>query len=131
MNPPRSSIVLPSRRDALRLGAAGAVAAAGLGPVKSSLGDCILAPSETEGPYWVDEMLSRSDIRSDPTTGQLQAGLPLRLSLNVSEITGGTSCAPLAGAYVDIWHCNALGLYSDEAANNTVGQRWLRGYQVT
>src|SRR5207253_10375715 len=96
MNPP-PSIILPSRRDALRWGAAGAVAAAGLGSVKSALGDCVLSPSETEGPYWVDEMLSRSDVRPDPSTGQLQAGLPLRLSLNVSELTGGTTCSPVAG----------------------------------
>src|SRR5262249_2055238 len=34
-------------------------------------------------------------------------------------------------AYVDIWHCDAGGSYSDEAANNTVGQKYLRGYQVT
>ena len=69
MNPP-PSIILPSRRDALRWGAAGAVAAAGLGSVKSALGDCVLSPSETEGPYWVDEMLSRSDVRSDPSDGK-------------------------------------------------------------
>ena len=124
------------RRELLRMGTVGAVGAAGLARLSSlekALGQCITTGSETEGPFWVDEKLNRSDIRSDPTTGSLQAGLPLRLSINVSEIQGG-SCAPVAGAYVDIWHCNAVGVYSDVtgAGNpNTVGQRWLRGYQVT
>src|SRR5438105_12413032 len=87
MNTPKSSLILPSRRDALRFGAAGAVAA-GLGPMQAALGDCVVTASETEGPYWVDEMLSRSDIRSDPATGVLQAGFPLRLGFNLSELTG-------------------------------------------
>lgn len=121
------------RREMLRMGAAGAVGLAGLSSMEKALGECVATASETQGPFWVDEMLNRSDIRPDPTTGQIQAGLPLRLSINVSEIQGA-ACAPVAGAYVDIWHCNAVGAYSDVtgAGNpNTVGQRWLRGYQVT
>jgi uncharacterized protein (TIGR03437 family) len=38
---------------------------------------------------------------------------------------------PLAGAKVDIWHCDAGGIYSDEAANNSKGKKFLRGYQVS
>ena len=40
---------------------------------------------------------------------------------------------PLAGAYVDLWHCDALGIYSDvqDPGFNTVGKKFLRGYQVT
>ena len=75
-------------------------------------------------------MLNRADIRTDPVSGVAQAGLPLRLAFSVSEITAG-QCAPLAGAYLDVWHCNALGVYSDVSAQGTTGQRWLRGYQVT
>ena len=37
----------------------------------------------------------------------------------------------LTGAYVDIWHCNALGVYSDIAAQNSLGRKFLRGYQPT
>jgi protocatechuate 3,4-dioxygenase beta subunit len=37
----------------------------------------------------------------------------------------------LKGAQIDIWHCDATGLYSDESANNTVGKKFLRGYQLT
>ena len=123
-----------SRRDSIVLGATGAAALAGLGSIRKAVADsCTATPAETEGPYWVDEMLNRSDIRADPTTGVLQAGLPLRLALNVSEITAG-DCAPVSGAYIDIWHCNANGVYSDENAGgngNTLGQKWLRGYQVS
>ncbi|MBI1826584.1 MAG: intradiol ring-cleavage dioxygenase [Planctomycetes bacterium] len=125
---------LLDRRDVLRIGAVGAAGLAGFGFAGKAMGQCVTNPSETEGPFWVDEMLNRSDIRSDPTTGQLQAGVPLRLAINVSEIQAG-SCSPVAGAYVDIWHCNALGAYSDEPVGmgnpNTLGQRWLRGYQVS
>ena len=32
---------------------------------------------------------------------------------------------------VDIWHCNASGLYSAEASEKTSGENWLRGYQLS
>ena len=93
---------------------------------------CIVRPAETEGPYFVDEMLNRSDIRIDPTDGSVKDGVPLRLKFRVSEI-GTDTCTPLEGAQVDIWHCDALGVYSDvsDPGFNTKGQKWLRGYQVT
>ena len=90
----------------------------------------VLAPEQTEGPYWVDEMLNRSDIRVDPTDGSVQPGLLTVLDLTVGQVTGSVA-APLVGAAVDIWHASASGLYSDEASENTVGSRYLRGYQVT
>src|SRR5262249_35805723 len=37
----------------------------------------------------------------------------------------------VSGAQLDVWHANASGLYSDEAANGTSGHKYLRGYQVT
>ena len=93
---------------------------------------CVVRPEQTEGPYFVDEKLDRSDIRSDPATGTVKDGVPLALILAVSRLSEG-ACAPLAGAHVDIWHCDALGVYSDveDPTFNTVGQRFLRGYQVT
>ena len=92
---------------------------------------CIaVAEQQTEGPYWVDEKLNRSDIRQDPGTGAIPAGLPLSLSINVHEINGAV-CGPLPGAQVDVWHCDAAGLYSDVSANSTVGRKFLRGYQTT
>ncbi len=118
-------LLMNRRRTLMLLGMAGTRALA-LGPQ----GLCVSqSPTATEGPYWVDEKLNRTDIRVDPTDNLVQAGLPLTLQINVQEISG-SSCGALAGAWVDLWHCNAAGLYSDESANNTVGKKYLRGYQV-
>ena len=99
----------------------------------STLGpSCVVRPEQTEGPYFVDERLNRSDIRSDPTDGRVKPGTPLALTLLVSSFGAG-GCQPLPDAQVDIWHCDALGVYSDvqDFSFNTIGQKFLRGYQVT
>ena len=96
-------------------------------------------PTVTEGPYWVDEKLFRSDIRTDPSTGVARDGTSLTLTIYVQNLSSG-GCAPLAGAWVDVWHCDAKGIYSDESTYNpgggtgsvnTSGQKFLRGYQIT
>ena len=93
---------------------------------------CIVRPEMTEGPYFVDEQLNRSDIRSDPADGSVREGALLQLTFAVAQVSSG-SCTPLAGALVDIWHCDAAGIYSDVAdpGFNTKGKQFLRGYQVT
>jgi len=130
---------LLSRREVVAfLGATGAVWLAGgsLFPrraVAGTLGpSCVVRPKQTEGPYFVDERLNRSDIRSDPTDGRVRPGTPLALTLLVSRLNAG-GCQPLPGAQVDIWHCDALGVYSDvqDPGFNTIGQKFLRGYQIT
>jgi protocatechuate 3,4-dioxygenase beta subunit len=119
-----------SRREALTiLGASGlAWLGQGSGQSGSSQGPCVVRPALTEGPFFVDERLNRSDIRSDPATGALSAGAPLTLAVTVSRI-GNAACAPLAGAMVDLWQCDALGVYSD--VEQAVGRKFLRGYQLT
>jgi protocatechuate 3,4-dioxygenase beta subunit len=97
--------------------------------VAEAAATCVMTPAKTEGPYFVDERLNRSDIRSDPATGDVQDGTKLTLKLSVFD--AANDCAPVQGAQVDIWHANASGQYSDEAANGTSGEKWLRGYQVT
>lgn len=93
---------------------------------------CVASPEQTEGPYFVDEKLNRPDIRSDPTDGTVRDGVALTLTLVVSSVARG-KCAPLAGALVDLWHCDAAGNYSGvkDLWGNTVGKKFLRGYQVT
>ena len=93
---------------------------------------CIARPEQTEGPYFVDEALDRSDIRSDPADGSVTPGARLDLTLNVSRIAKG-ACVPLAGAIVDLWHCDALGVYSDvrDPHFDTTGKKFLRGFQAT
>jgi len=90
---------------------------------------CVLTPAKTEGPYFVDEKLNRSDIRVDPTDNSVQAGVPLQLTIRTFDSDRG--CAPVEGATVDVWHCSAQGLYSDEAQNGTAGKKFLRGLQKT
>lgn len=88
---------------------------------------CSVTPEKTEGPFWVDEGLERSDITGGET------GVPLTLTFYVYNEEDG--CSPVEGAVVDIWHANALGEYSDINSNMqsdvTTGQTWLRGYQVS
>src|SRR2546428_1795295 len=60
---------------------------------------CVVTPAETEGPYFVDEKLNRSDIRSDPATGVVKEGVPLELTRFGSQV-GSSGRAPLAGALV-------------------------------
>ena len=98
----------------------------------SSRPRCIGRPEQTEGPYFLDTKLNRSNIRSDPSDGSLMDGIPLLLEFHVSQITP-QSCAPLPGAIVDVWHCDARGIYSGvrDPHFNTVGKKFLRGYQVT
>jgi protocatechuate 3,4-dioxygenase beta subunit len=93
---------------------------------------CVVRPALTEGPYFVDQMLNRSDIRVEPLDGSVKEGVVLNLIFNVSDVSAN-ACAPLKGAQVDVWHCDALGVYSDvtDPRFDTTGQTWLRGYQVT
>jgi protocatechuate 3,4-dioxygenase beta subunit len=95
---------------------------------------CVVKPELTEGPYFVDAQLDRSDIRSEASDGALRPGVPLELVLHLSQV-GAEGCAALPGARVDVWHCDALGVYSGVTDNtfpaSTLGQRFLRGYQTT
>lgn len=98
----------------------------------ATVADCLVSPEQTEGPYFVDEKLNRSDIRTDPANGSVSPGMPLRLVLHVLQVANN-SCRPLPKATVDLWHCDALGVYSDvqDYAGDTRGKKFLRGYQVT
>jgi len=130
---------LLSRRELVALFGASTVAAlahrAGAQtPASASSGaGCVVRPEQTEGPYFVDERLLRSDLRSDPRTGASKDGAPLDLTLTVARMTAAGACAPLQGAIVDIWQCDAAGAYSDarDRGFDTRGQQFLRGYQVT
>lgn len=123
------------RRAALRtLGAGGAafvarpLLAQGFGARTPA---CALTPAQTEGPYFVDERLERTDIRRDPADGSARPGVPLVLALRISAVTT-SGCEPVRDAIVDVWHCDAAGVYSDadDGALRTKGSKFLRGYQV-
>jgi protocatechuate 3,4-dioxygenase beta subunit len=129
---------LLTRREALTLiGASGVALLTGprLGRAQAPSASnpqlsCVARPQQTEGPFFVEEALNRSDIRSDPRSGEVKAGAPLRLTFKVSRLSGG-GCNALAGAQVDVWHCDVIGQYSDVRGSSTAGQQFLRGYQMT
>jgi protocatechuate 3,4-dioxygenase beta subunit len=92
---------------------------------------CTLTPEETEGPYYFDVDAVRSDIRED------RDGTDLRVAIRVQD---AAACTPIANAVVDIWHCDAGGIYSGFESASTGGpggsgptddDTFLRGVQVT
>ena len=119
-----------SRRDVVAaLGGAALLAGVPLRLNAQALPACIATPAQTEGPFFADTRLNRSDIRSDPADKSVKDGVPLALTLRVSSVTA-KGCLPLAGAMVDVWHCDAAGAYSD-SDRSTAGKGFLRGYQMT
>jgi protocatechuate 3,4-dioxygenase beta subunit len=112
--------------------ASGAASAGASASDAVALPSCVVRPELTEGPYFLDQQLERSDIRTEPSDGSVREGTPLTITYVVSRIDG-SSCEAFEGAVVDVWHCDALGAYSgvDDPGFQTAGQQWLRGYQVT
>lgn len=88
-------------------------------------------PQQTAGPYFIDGMPNRSDIRSDHSDGSVQQGIPLHLIIHVYGLNENGSCSPLKGVKVDVWHANPQGIYSGIADQGTTGKQFLRGYQLT
>ena len=94
----------------------------------------VASPVLTEGPFFVDENLNRRDLVSGTTRHSVKNGIPLQLCFAVYKLSDADH-TPMKGAHVDVWHADAIGVYSDE--NNpmnhelTSRQTWLRGYQVT
>ena len=133
-----------SRRDALKLLGAGSAslfawsAAPGVTDtfIPNSMAgtalDCIVRPELKIGPYFVDNQLNRSDIRFEPADRSITAGAPLTLNIGVFAVTA-YRCVPLEGAQVDVWHCDAQGVYSGIKGwpFDTTGLIFLRGYQLT
>lgn len=112
------------------------VAVAGAATVEAAnsaaLPDCVVRPEMTEGPYFVNRQLNRADIRVEPSDGSVKEGIPLTLAFALSQVSN-SACTPLAGAMVDVWHCDAAGVYSGvrDRSFDTTGQKWLRGYLLT
>jgi protocatechuate 3,4-dioxygenase beta subunit len=90
--------------------------------VASGLVACVLAPEQTDGPYFVEGDLVRRNV----TEGK--AGVPLTLRLAVVDVS---TCRAIKGAAVDIWHCDAGGVYSGTSVQGTEGDTFLRGIQRT
>ncbi|OWY93800.1 hypothetical protein PHMEG_00036666 [Phytophthora megakarya] len=91
---------------------------------------CILEPEVTQGPYYVNGELVRSDIRED------QQGVDLYAEIQIIDVN---TCEPVEGLYLDFWHCNATGVYSgivasgngDSSDTTNVDKTFLRGLTPT
>jgi protocatechuate 3,4-dioxygenase beta subunit len=98
-------------------GATTSVAAGG-----KTIPDCVLTPAQEEGPFYIDLAQVRRDIVED------RPGVPLALAIAVVD---ASSCEPIRDAAVDIWHCDALGVYSGEPTEGSESETFLRGIQLT
>ena len=102
--------------------------AAEASPAAASEDACILTPQAEAGPYYIDPKLVRADIRDG------KVGVALTLRLRVIE---AGPCSALSGARIDIWHCDARGIYSafpgqgDSHKIDTSSATFLRGTQTT
>jgi protocatechuate 3,4-dioxygenase beta subunit len=129
-------IEIPMRRRELMALSAGALASAALyacgadedGAVKSAarggkaVPDCVLTPEQLEGPFYIDLAQVRQDITED------RPGVPLALAITIVD---ANTCEPIRNAAVDVWHCDALGVYSGEPSEGSGGTTFLRGIQLT
>jgi protocatechuate 3,4-dioxygenase beta subunit len=106
------------------LGVAGWEAgASGAGPAGVASGEvsCVLAPEQTEGPYYIANELVRRNV----TEGR--PGTPLTLRAFVVD---ASTCKAIKGAAVDIWHADASGVYSGFGAGAS-NRTFMRGIQRT
>ena len=83
---------------------------------------CVLTPEQEEGPFYIDLAQVRRDIVEN------RPGVPLALALTVVD---SDTCKPIRDAAVDVWHCDALGVYSGEPSEGSEGETYLRGIQLT
>jgi protocatechuate 3,4-dioxygenase beta subunit len=88
----------------------------------TTMPDCVLTPGQEEGPFYIDLAQVRQDIVEN------RPGVPLALALTVVD---SDTCEPIRDAAVDIWHCDALGVYSGEPSEGSEGETYLRGIQLT
>lgn len=105
-------------------------------------GTCVADPAETNGPYPADGTntssgptsnvltasgVVRSDIRSS-FVGSTTTAAGVQMTITLTLVNVNSSCAPLAGYAIYIWHCNATGQYS---LYDVPAESWLRGVGVT
>jgi protocatechuate 3,4-dioxygenase beta subunit len=128
-----------SRREAVQLLGAGGFAAL-CSPVwlfgqagSATSPGCVVRPELIEGPYYLDKQAIRTDIRSGKS-GPPRPGVPLTIAFAISHVSGG-NCSPLPRATVELWQCDALGVYSGVSdaryGFQTQGETFLRGSQMT
>ena len=96
----------------------------------SGTSSCTVAPTETEGPFPTKSPASY--VRSDITDGRSGHKMTAKITIGNTN----NACVGLAGAIVDIWHCDANGNYSEYGGSgmqsaNLQSVHFLRGRQVS
>ena len=109
-----SHLLTPTRRGLLLGSAATFLSRSGLADTPS----CSLTAEQEEGPYYVDG----AKLRRDLTEGK--PGVPVKLRV---VLVDSRSCRPLSGAALDIWHCDASGVYSGFTSMSPDGMGGGRG----
>jgi protocatechuate 3,4-dioxygenase beta subunit len=111
------------------VGATGTTVTGSTSTTFGGAGSCVLIPEETEGPYPLDLSGSEEFFRTDITEGN--EGVPLTLTFSLVDVE--SSCAPIEGARIDVWHCDALGVYSgySQPGTDATGETFCRGIQLT
>lgn len=96
----------------------------------NSASNCAVTSSETAGPFptKVPANFVRKDIRDDRT------GVAMSMAITIKNAS--SSCTALAGAIVDVWHCDKDGYYSEYGGTgmqsvNFTSVDFLRGRQTT
>nr|WP_026008976.1 intradiol ring-cleavage dioxygenase [Sphingomonas sp. WG] len=112
-------------------------------PTATATGSCVADPTETNGPYPADGTNTSSGLTSNALTASnvvrsdirpsfigssttVAAGVQLTLTLTVVDVN--SSCGPLAGYAIYLWHCDRNGKYSLYDLPN---ESYLRGVGVT
>ena len=117
----------PTRRSTLA-GLAACMTTLSAPRVLAQAASCVLTPDSGEGPFYFDPGLVRADVTENTV------GAPLEMAI---QVVRAGSCMPLAGARLDLWQADALGLYSGYRDQSGVGvppepavdRTFLRGTQ--
>ncbi|KAI0130428.1 Intradiol ring-cleavage dioxygenase [Xylariales sp. AK1849] len=96
----------------------------------SSNNSCVLTPEVTQGPYYVSGEYIRRNVIEE------QEGVEIVIDYQVIDVD---TCDPIPNVYLEMWHCNATGVYSGiVAAGNgevsdtaNINSTFLRGIQPT
>eukprot|EP00934_Nitzschia_sp_Nitz4_P003975 Nitzschia sp. Nitz4//scaffold180_size44305//39152//40087//NITZ4_007243-RA/size44305-processed-gene-0.46-mRNA-1//1//CDS//3329539479//3965//frame0 len=110
----------------------------------------VMADAETtQGPYYEEDSsyMNTNDLTEAATAGSTGVtedrdsvldGVPLELTMTVYDLSTSSEgyAEECGGVEVFLWHCDAIGVYSDvskasQMTEDTTGQYWLRAYQTT
>jgi protocatechuate 3,4-dioxygenase beta subunit len=137
MAPPPAPMATGGAAAPMSTGGAAAPMTGAMAPAAVDISSlaCVVTPDLTEGPFFYDDQLERSDLLEGETEKTVTSGKVVDLVMGIYKVSGG-ECAPIAGAKVDIWQADTQGVYSAVPggaiqAMNTSDKKFLRGWQTS